>query len=391
MARNLDTDLAAALSNKLISPVLMAALTLTSGVAYIWSGVGNLVYQGNTYIGVGSMGKISPITEGSGVMADGMSITLSGIGASPFPPSDVPPGVSNPVSVPMGQYVAWAQPQSVSIFDTNETSETIITANPANSATNTSASAFMQKPESASTNWSYTVGAAWSDFQIPSLPAGAMIQSIYPVVVASSQNANAFVGLYYGADSYIDAIGEVPDGSHPLLATGVGFSTSFNTTQFTDTTYTEKFTNATSALSSMVVCADISNSQNVDWALNTLQVDFVGFAIYYTAPSNTPNLINQAIADIAIGAPAQVYFGLYGNGQLIGNPYRIFAGQVDQPDIKISPTTASITIALENKLSNLLRPTARRYTAADQHLMYPDDIGLNWVEILNDIALRWGS
>ncbi|MGA8109355.1 MAG: hypothetical protein WB974_07955, partial [Acidobacteriaceae bacterium] len=71
-------------------------------------------------------------------------------------------------------------------------------------------------------------------------------------------------------------------------------------------------------------------------------------------------------------------------------PYLIFSGTVDKPTVEISGKTMSITLALENKLVNLQRACQRRYTAADQHLAYPDDIGFNWVEILNDIALRWG-
>ena len=120
-------------------------------------------------------------------------------------------------------------------------------------------------------------------------------------------------------------------------------------------------------------------------------VSFIGFAIYYTTATNAYSLVNDAVNDFQAGAPAQVYFGLMNNGALIGSPYLIFSGQMDQPIIDTSTETASITISLENKLSNLLRPTARRYTAADQHLQYPDDIGFNWVEFLNDIALRWGA
>jgi len=78
-------------------------------------------------------------------------------------------------------------------------------------------------------------------------------------------------------------------------------------------------------------------------------------------------------------------------GAIIGAPYLIFSGAVDKPSVEISDQTMSITLALENKLVNLQRPSQRRYTAADQHIAYPDDMGFNWVEILNDIALRWGS
>jgi hypothetical protein len=100
----------------------------------------------------------------------------------------------------------------------------------------------------------------------------------------------------------------------------------------------------------------------------------------------------DCMSDIQIGAPASVLFGLLTAGlQFIGSPYTIFGGIVDQPKISVGGDTLSISLALENNLIDLKRASNRRYTAADQRLRYPTDIGFNWVEVLNDIALRWGS
>jgi len=62
-----------------VSPCVLVDLTLATGVQHIWSGIGSLVYSGNTYLGVGSLGQIGDVTEGSDVKADGTTITLSGI------------------------------------------------------------------------------------------------------------------------------------------------------------------------------------------------------------------------------------------------------------------------------------------------------------------------
>jgi hypothetical protein len=82
MSRNLDPTLATALSSAVIQPVLLVQATFNSGVEYIWSGVGDFVFNGNTFKGVGDFGSMGPIAEGSAVKADGTSITLSGIGLS---------------------------------------------------------------------------------------------------------------------------------------------------------------------------------------------------------------------------------------------------------------------------------------------------------------------
>ncbi len=104
-----------------------------------------------------------------------------------------------------------------------------------------------------------------------------------------------------------------------------------------------------------------------------------------------PALLAESVTDVQVGAPVTVYFALVdGSLNIIGTPYPLFVGQVDQPSI--TPGTEDITISLkcESRLSDLQRANQRRYTSADQRLYYPDDIGFSWVEILNDQALRWG-
>ncbi|WP_263377694.1 hypothetical protein [Granulicella paludicola] len=79
MSRALDPALAAALSAGVIVPAILLMLTFKSGTRYVWSGVGNLVYDAQTYLGVGSLGSIGTIIEGTEVKADGTSVKLSGI------------------------------------------------------------------------------------------------------------------------------------------------------------------------------------------------------------------------------------------------------------------------------------------------------------------------
>jgi hypothetical protein len=62
-----------------VQPCILVDLTLTTGVIYIWSGIGTLTYSGHDYLGVGSLGTLGDITEGTDVKADGTTITLSGI------------------------------------------------------------------------------------------------------------------------------------------------------------------------------------------------------------------------------------------------------------------------------------------------------------------------
>ena len=105
-----------------------------------------------------------------------------------------------------------------------------------------------------------------------------------------------------------------------------------------------------------------------------------------------PAIMGECLADIQPLAPAMLWLGLVSQGQLIGTPYRFFAGFVDTPAISLSPATASITLKLESRMALLNRPSQRRYTTADQHAFgYADDTAFLWVEKLNDMALKWGG
>lgn len=102
------------------------------------------------------------------------------------------------------------------------------------------------------------------------------------------------------------------------------------------------------------------------------------------------SLLADCLTDIQIGAPVTLWFGAFKNGALVGTPYKWFAGGVDKAPIHTGPKTITIVLNVENRMRLLQRATNRRYTAADQRRTYPSDTAFDWVEILNDVALRWG-
>lgn len=105
-----------------------------------------------------------------------------------------------------------------------------------------------------------------------------------------------------------------------------------------------------------------------------------------------PSIQAECLLDIQLGSPAKIWFALLANGlSIIGAPYLLFNGTVDQPIITVAPAEVSIQLRLENNLINLQRASNRRYTSADQRIEHPNDCAFGWVELMNDIALRWGS
>ncbi len=104
----------------------------------------------------------------------------------------------------------------------------------------------------------------------------------------------------------------------------------------------------------------------------------------------SPDFLSECLTDIRSQAPAKLWFGLLDGVTLIAR-YLIFSGVVDKATVNVDTGAISITLALESKLLDLGRSGARRYTSADQNLDYPNDSGFDWVEILNDISLLWGT
>lgn len=104
-----------------------------------------------------------------------------------------------------------------------------------------------------------------------------------------------------------------------------------------------------------------------------------------------PTFYAECMSDIQLGAAAKIWFGAWSQGQIVGQPYLNFSGLVDKPVVKIGTQTISITLALENRMTDLQRARNSRYTSADQQVKYPDDTSMHRVELLNDLAMPWGS
>ena len=56
----------------------MSIATL-SGTVFAWTGYGNVVYNGNTYLGLGALTNMSAIAESSSVISQGVTLTLNGV------------------------------------------------------------------------------------------------------------------------------------------------------------------------------------------------------------------------------------------------------------------------------------------------------------------------
>jgi hypothetical protein len=77
--RDMTSAYLAAISSAMLRPALFVQATFVSGPLYVWSGMGPITWNGQTWIGVGTLGTVSTIEEGSTVSAKGVTLTLSGL------------------------------------------------------------------------------------------------------------------------------------------------------------------------------------------------------------------------------------------------------------------------------------------------------------------------
>ena len=79
MARDLTTGVQTALDSNFLTLAFFVMLTFRTTTEYVWTGIGNIDWNGHTWQGVGTLGSISSVSEGTKVQAEGISLTLSGI------------------------------------------------------------------------------------------------------------------------------------------------------------------------------------------------------------------------------------------------------------------------------------------------------------------------
>lgn len=94
MPRGLSAPQLAAIQANRVGLAILAELQFVSYTVYVWSGLGPFFYNGNTYTGVGILGKISPIQETNDVVATGMSLTLSSISEADLELPDIQANMS---------------------------------------------------------------------------------------------------------------------------------------------------------------------------------------------------------------------------------------------------------------------------------------------------------
>ena len=76
--RGLTNDMVTEVSASQLSPILLASLSFATPV-HIWTGYGTITVGSTAYLGIGTLGSISPVEETTDLAARGISMQLSGV------------------------------------------------------------------------------------------------------------------------------------------------------------------------------------------------------------------------------------------------------------------------------------------------------------------------
>ena len=82
MPRQMTPAMLSAIQSNSILPGIFVTITFQTGPVYLWTGYGSVVWNGNTWQGIGTLGQISAIEEGANVEAKGIVLSLSGFDAN---------------------------------------------------------------------------------------------------------------------------------------------------------------------------------------------------------------------------------------------------------------------------------------------------------------------
>lgn len=102
--------------------------------------------------------------------------------------------------------------------------------------------------------------------------------------------------------------------------------------------------------------------------------------------------IALALGEDYQGRPAKLWLALVDAAEaVIGQAVLVFSGLMDTMPVLLPGATATVQVTAESYLARLTTASNRLLTLGDQQADYPDDLGLGYVESIQDKEFIWGG
>lgn len=129
----------------------------------------------------------------------------------------------------------------------------------------------------------------------------------------------------------------------------------------------------------------VGNILSISTIEETSELDVKGANITLSGVSNPA--LSLALSVPYQGRVANIYFGTTSAPTELNS---IFSGYMDQMNISESAETSTIELLVENRLIDLERARVARFTSGYQKSVYPTDLGLDFIEDMQDKETLWG-
>lgn len=117
----------------------------------------------------------------------------------------------------------------------------------------------------------------------------------------------------------------------------------------------------------------------------------VAGSVVFTLSGISSTIISTALSEDYQGRTVTIWKGaLDSDRAIVADPVFIFSGNMDVMTISESGQSSIVTIIAENQLRALTRPSTRKWTDADQKIIYPSDRGFEELPQIQDEPLKWG-
>ena len=130
----------------------------------------------------------------------------------------------------------------------------------------------------------------------------------------------------------------------------------------------------------------VGNLVSVSSVEETSDISVRGATLQITGISS--DALSLALNEPYQGRTATVYFGVLNDTSTYTE---VFTGFMDKMDIAEGADSSLIELSIENKLVDLERPRANRFTSSHQKTRFPCDLGLDFLESLQDKEISWGK
>ncbi len=101
--------------------------------------------------------------------------------------------------------------------------------------------------------------------------------------------------------------------------------------------------------------------------------------------------LSLALTDTYQGRPVRMWAAPIGEDGAFTDVRLVYVGRMDVLQI-VDGENGVVRVSSESRLTDMMRPTTRRYNDADQQGAYPGDKGLEFIDYLStDRQIRWGQ